>query len=66
MEQQFWGPGGTWQKVAALQFGKSHDNTHNFTPSAKVIGPTGPKALTVSGPRENTTGGPRLKGKHHQ
>lgn len=36
MDQQFWGPGKTCKKVAALHFGKSYDNIHDFTTSAKV------------------------------
>ena len=61
MEQQFWGPGGTCKKVSALQFGKSHNKTYNFTP----LQPTRSKTLAVSRPTESTTRGLRLKGKYH-
>lgn len=65
IEQKSWGPSDTCKKVAALQFGKSHNKTHNFTPSAKAIGPTRPKSLTMR-LRESITRGLRLKGKYHR
>lgn len=66
IEHKSWGPNDTCRKVVALQFGKSHNKTHNFTLLAKSIGPTTPKSLTMLRLRKSTTRGLRLKGKYHR